>query len=357
MVKKCHMNKHTKGAAWFDTECREAKRESKGKLRKFRKTRKPEDRKDYADSNKSYRRLTRIKKKEFKRNKAALLATNLKNASVFWKELKSLGGEKKSNASDKIYIDVWYDHFKNILGHTANETIDESNVQEQDVSEETNHSLNQEISVDEVQKAVTNLKSGKACGLDHIHAEMLKMGGKDVILFMTKLFNTIFDKGIYPSDWAKAIIVPIHKKGDIHLADNYRGVSLLSIVSKCYTSILNTRLYNWLEENDKIVEMQAGFRRNYSTTDQIFNLYAITQKCLNKKGQKLYVAFVDFKKAFDSVHHDKLLQAMQKEGVQGKFFASIKSMYDSLLSCVRANGEYSDFIFFIVPLVSARGVY
>ena len=191
MVKKCHMNKHTKGAAWFDTECREAKRESKGKLRKFRKTRKPE--------------------------------------------------------------------------------------------------------------------------------------------------------GIYPSDWAKAIIVPIHKKGDIHLADNYRGVSLLSIVSKCYTSILNTRLYNWLEENDKIVEMQAGFRRNYSTTDQIFNLYAIAQKCLNKKGQKLYVAFVDFKKAFDSVHHDKLLQAMQKEGVQGKFFASIKSMYDSLLSCVRANGEYSDF--------------
>ncbi|MCB4762268.1 MAG: hypothetical protein LGB06_08460 [Sulfurovum sp.] len=129
-------------------------------------------------------------------------------------------------------------------------------------------------------------------------------------------------KGIYPSDWAKATIVPIHKKGDIHLVDNYRGVSLLSIVSKCYTSSLNTRL----EENDKIVEMQAGSHRNYSTTDQIFNLYAIAQKCLNKKGQKLYVAFVDFKKAFDSVHHDKLLQAMQKEGVQGKFFASIKSV-------------------------------
>ena len=95
MVRKCHMNKHDKGVAWFDTGCWEAKRESKEKLRKFRKTRKPEDRKNYADSNKSCRRLTRIKKKEFKRNKAALLATNLKNGSVFWKELKSLGGEKK----------------------------------------------------------------------------------------------------------------------------------------------------------------------------------------------------------------------------------------------------------------------
>ena len=113
-----------------------------------------------------------------------------------------MGERKKSNASDRININVWYDHFKSILGHTANETVDESNVQEHHVSEETNHSLNQEISVDEVQKAVLNLKSGKACGLDHIHAEMLKTGGKDVILFMTKLFNTIFDKGIYPSDCA-----------------------------------------------------------------------------------------------------------------------------------------------------------
>ena len=80
---------------------------------------------------------------------------------------------------------------------------------------------------------------------------MLKTGGKDVILFMTKPFSTVFDKGIYPSDWAKAIIVPIHKKGDIHLVDNYIGVSLHSIVTKCYTSILNTRLYNWLEKNRK----------------------------------------------------------------------------------------------------------
>ena len=62
---------------------------------------------------------------------------------------------------------------------------------------------------------------------------MLKAGGQEVILFMTKLFNTIFDKGIYLGKWAKAIIIPIHKKGNIHSVDNYRGVSLLSIISKC----------------------------------------------------------------------------------------------------------------------------
>ena len=88
---------------------------------------------------------------------------------------------------------------------------------------------------------------------------MLKAGGNDVILFMTELFNTIFDNGIYPSELAIAIILPIHKRGNMHLVDKYRGVSLLTIVSNCF--IL-------LKENSKIVEMPTGFRGNCSTTDQ-----------------------------------------------------------------------------------------
>ena len=119
--------------------------------------------------------------------------------------------------------------------------------------------------------------------------------------------------------------------------------SLLSIISKCYTSILNKRLYAWLEENDKISECQAGFRKKYSTVDQIFNLYAIVQKCLSQQGKKLYVAFVDFKKAFDSVRHDKLLECVRNEGVTGRFFGSLRAMYNSLLSCIKIDGQCSEF--------------
>jgi hypothetical protein len=107
---------------------------------------------------------------------------------------------------------------------------------------------------------------------------------------------------------------------------------------------LNSRLYDWLESNKKICEQQAGFRKNYSTTDQIFNLYAMVQKCFSKKGQKLYVAFVDFRKAFDSVKHEKLLDVIQREGIKGKLFVAIKSMYNSLISCVRSNEKYSNFL-------------
>ena len=87
---------------------------------------------------------------------------------MFWKELKSLWGEKRSSVSDKIDIREWYDHFKSIVGHSFNETADQSNVQDNDIP---NH-----LTVDEVQKAVKNLKPGKACGLNNIRAEILKAG-------------------------------------------------------------------------------------------------------------------------------------------------------------------------------------
>ena len=105
---------------------------------------------------------------------------------------------------------------------------------------------------------------------------------------------------------------------------------------------MNRRLSKWLQKENKIVESQAGFRKNYSTTDHIVTLYAIAQKYLCRKGHNLYVAFVDFKKAFDSVQHGKLLETLQDEGIKGRFYYAMKAMYDSLLSCVRVNGDYYD---------------
>ena len=171
---------------------------------------------------------------------------------------------------------------------------------------------------------------------------MIKCGGEETVDFLLKLFNKIFDCGIYPSEWSKAIVVPIFKKGDANVPDNYRGISLINIACKCYTSILNKRLYSWMEEEGLIVENQAGFRKAYSTTDQIFNLYSVIQKSMSRKGQKLYVAFIDFRKAFDSVSHKKLLQVAFNEGIRGKFFCALQVMYESLVSCVRVNNELSD---------------
>jgi hypothetical protein len=152
----------------------------------------------------------------------------------------------------------------------------------------------------------------------------------------------LFSKGIYPEEWHKGIIIPLFKKGDPENPGNYRGITLLSCVSKLYTHILNARLTNWAENNNTFSESQAGFRKNYRTTDHIFTLYAIVQKHLVQK-KKLYVAFVDFQKAFDTVKRGVLWNVMIKTGVRGKLLEAIKAMYASVKCCIHSTSGYTDY--------------
>ena len=130
------------------------------------------------------------------------------------------GKQSKANSSNTD-INDWYDHFKDpFAGNDINDNVQDAS--QFDNSEESDHFLNEEITELEVQKAIKKLKCGKACGLDGITAEMLK-AGQDVVLFLTRVFTVLFEKGIYPQDWAKAFVIPIHKKGNTEHVDNCSG--------------------------------------------------------------------------------------------------------------------------------------
>ena len=90
------------------------------------------------------------------------------------------------------------------------------------------------------------------------------------------------------------------QKGDLGIPYNYRGISLLNICSKLYNFVLNKRITDWIGESGVIGEERAGFREDHSTTVHSFTLLAMMQKQLSRH-RKLYVAFIDFRKAFDSV--------------------------------------------------------
>ncbi len=116
-----------------------------------------------------------------------------------------------------------------------------------------------------------------------------------------KLFNEILLTGRIPSKWIEGIIVPVYKnKGDPRDADNYRGITLVSCMAKLFTRLLNDRLDSYVNDNHILSENQAGFRKYYSTTDHLFVLKCIIELCIWKR-KKLYCAFVDYKKAFDSL--------------------------------------------------------
>jgi hypothetical protein len=160
--------------------------------------------------------------------------------------------------------------------------------------------------------------------------------------FLVNLFNSIFETGEYPEDWAYAIIVPIHKSGDRDNPDNYRGVSLLSILGKAFAYILNKRLTRWSRENDKIVEEQSGFRSGYSTMDNVFVLFAIVQKYLLRRSGKVYICFVDFKKAFDTVDRAILWSVLKESGVGVRILRMLKGMYKTVRSCVRCTDKLTE---------------
>ena len=138
-------------------------------------------------------------------------------------------------------------------------------------------------------------------------------------------------------------IISLFKKGDVNNPNNYRGISLCDVTSKIYSSIINTRLQKWIEENNCTGEHQAGFKKNYSTVDHVFTLLAAVQKQL-VNNKKMYVAFIDFEKAFDTISRKLLWPVLIKNGVKGKLFNCIKSMYDNVKAKVRSGTSFTDYI-------------
>jgi hypothetical protein len=111
-----------------------------------------------------------------------------------------------------------------------------------------------------------------------------------------KLINSIWNKEELPEHWKESIIVPIYKKGNRTDCCNYRGISLLSASYKTLSNILLSRLTPHVDEI--IGDHQCGFRRNRSTTDQIFCIRQILEKKW-EYNRTVHQLFTDFSKAYD----------------------------------------------------------
>ena len=327
---------------WFDMECDSKKREVKRLLKRYQRCKTKSDqskkRMEYVAARNEYNLLRKNKMKEFTESRIKKLKDAVTDSKSFWGIIRSIN--RKEFIYNDITVEEWHDHFYSVFNDTGEVNREEEEAEElNDEIEDT--MLSSSISREEVLAGIKHLKNGKSAGADKITGEMLKNANKQVIDYLVKLFNTIFDSGTFPSTWAKSIIIPIFKKGDPNIPDNYRGIALTSILSKVYIFILNDRLTKWSKKEQVIVEEQAGFRSGYSTIDHIFTLYAIVQKYL-MRNTKLFVAFVDFRKAFDSVDRNALWDVLRRGGVNGKLYRALKGIYSSVLACVRVNGAYSN---------------
>ena len=198
--------------------------------------------------------------------------------------------------------------------------------------------LNDIISEEEVSNAIKELKRNKASGSDLLINELFMYAKNELTEYLTMLFNFIFEAGIFPSEWSEGLLIPLHKKGNLNVPSNFRGITLLSILGKIFTRVLNNRLTTWAEDYGIYVEAQNGFRKGRGTVDNLFILQQLIDNYI-EKGEKLYAFFIDFTKAFDYVVRDNLWLKLLKCGVKGKMLNIIISMYQCIKTFVFSNGE------------------
>ena len=171
-------------------------------------------------------------------------------------------------------------------------------------------------SVDEVRSYLQKLKPYKSPGPDHIAPCILKSCARELAPSVTYMLNKPFSTGLLPEEWKHADITPLHKKGSKSLRENYRPISLTSIVCKIGEKIVFDRLFKFWRENNLINNNQFGFLRGRSTVTQLLSTINDWAKSRNL-SIPTDVIFLDLAKAFDSVPHERLLLKLKCNGING----------------------------------------
>ena len=331
-----HVNK-----TWFDSECKTTRKQYVKARNYHRRMKSADSYNTMVDSSRLYKKTLNKKLKSFHQDVNKKLK-NLRSSDpkAFWNMLNKYSGDKKETIT-MISSQVFQEHFEKLNQSVFDDNYD-FNI---DAVPFNNTLLNSNFDVEEIKKAIKILKNNKSPSLfDNILNEYLKYADNDCfLLIICKLFNVILESGVFPEVWTKGIILPIFKnKGDVNNPNNYRGITILSCFGKLFTNVLNNRLNTYLENHNLLCEEQAGFRKKYSTVDHIFSLKFLIDFYLGC-NKKLFCAFVDYKKAFDSVNRLHLWHKLLQHGIDGRCIKIMYNMYSKAKSCVKVNNVLSNF--------------
>ena len=192
----------------------------------------------------------------------------------------------------------------------------------------------------DVFNTMSKLKPNKGSGPDGIHPHILKeVGALSVPLYL--LFRNSLDKGALPEDWRIANICALHKKGNRTEANNYRPVSLTSQVVKVFERIIHKKINIYCEQNNIITCHQHGFLSRCSCLTNLLECLNDWTTAYDRPKTGIDIVYTDFRKAFDSVPHRKLLLKIQGYGIKGKVLAWLQAFLTQRKQRVILNGSFS----------------
>ena len=189
---------------------------------------------------------------------------------------------------------------------------------------------------------VKDINVGKSSGFKEISSECLRDALIVLIPQLSHIFKQSILTGKFPDKWKIGTIVPIFKGGNKEDVSNYRPVSLLPITGKIFEKILHYQIINFLDENEFLTNKQNGFRKNKSTLGSIVNFTSDIFESINNRKYTV-AAFIDLKKAFDTVNHKILLEKLYLAGIRGNTLKLITDYLDNRFQKTISNGNISNF--------------
>ena len=201
---------------------------------------------------------------------------------------------------------------------------------------------NIEITESKVMKILKKINQGKSPGADKHHPRVIRELQEQLVKPLTTLFQKCIDEGYLPAIWKEARITPIYKnKGAKSSPNNYRPVSLTSIICKILETIVKDEVLDHLKKNNLLYKYQHAFIGKRSCTTQILEALDNWTKLL-ENDQTVDTIYLDFSKAFDSVPHQRLLKKCKALGIEDKVLSWITAFLTNRRQCVNVNGTTSD---------------
>ena len=238
---------------------------------------------------------------------------NSKDPKLIWSSINWSGKvESRNPERNTPSDDEFCCHFEGLLNPTPSEdalTLPRSNMYVP--------VLDDPITPQEVKDVIRGLRRDKAAGVDGVPPGILKLLDGEWLNIITYLFNMVFD-GSFPEQWSFAKVFTIFKKGNVLDTNNYRGISIQSALAKVYDGILNYRFIQWFKPDDE----QAGGRQGRGCAEHLFTLRLLIDY-VQKTKQTLYIAYIDYIKAYDKLNRGILLQKLADQGCGRKYLAAI----------------------------------
>ena len=184
--------------------------------------------------------------------------------------------------------------------------------------------LDEPFTLEEVQHVIDKqMKPDKGCGPDGIAPGTLKFLPVTWLLVLVTILNSVFQTGSYPVSWATSKLTMLFKKGARLACGNYRGISIIDALAKLFDYLLNNRLCAWIQPDRE----QAGAQPGRGCLEHIVTLRLLMDYCKRKKSQTLFVAFIDFSKAYDRVPRKYMLELLKRLGCGRLMLAALRAMY------------------------------